>query len=658
MFEPLVLALILFSINTFYHSLAWRILLAGRRSADGVFTAALIFSFGMLFTAAAVAYFPFFDPLFFATFLLVTASFIGYLYAFPNAVRPPLRLAVPVTVAAGLLFVSFVSDTAHALGAIGAATLFFLLVAVYLIIRKQHHLAPERRRIANITLSLAVTAPCLAGIGAAVSLILLHTAPFVAAIIGSFLLVGILLFFSQRISRDVPLPPTFVVTLAISTVLLPPVWLALFPLRVIIARLVAPDAFFSALWGGALAITHLLALALLWLSGHIHRLFFLRQAALEQAAESFRARAATATDQRTLLHAWDEALHSVLPSGAEVRYLVFAPDDTRLAELGRKRVADPDLERSIITEWFLETGEALLFRRAAPSGLLEESCARIGADIVIPLRESGMLFGLVVIRAPKANFAVARAAALMSTAATDHYTRLALLNLVVQKERLLREVQYFAETDKMVSVIAHEVRTPLTAVMFNLDVLAEALRKGEPCDTEYLEISRRELKRLNETIEKMLLFGRDIKLEPREGSFDTFVADLAQTYAGSPVPVRFECTSSLTARLDWDRLRHIVTNLVNNAVQAMGEDRAGEVTVSCAEAGDLIRIVVRDTGPGIPANIRDNIFDPFFTTKREGNGLGLAICRKIVRLMGGVIELTASRPGETIFTVSLPRIIG
>jgi len=655
MIEPAGLALFLFALNTFYHALAWRILFAGRRTADGVFAAALIFSFGTLFAGPAVMYFPFFEPFFFCTLLILQASFLGYLYAFPNAVWPPFRLIALVLLCGAALMLLFTADPNHATQGTAAATLFFMLVSAYLAVRKQRHLSAGIRRTTNAALAVISLPPLLLGSGAAISLAGLNTVPFFAAILVSSASIGLLLLLSQRVSRDIPLSRVFVATIAVITLIVSPLWLQIFPLRVIIARSLPAESFFLHTLAAAVVTMHLLSLAILWAAGHAYRLLFLRQTVIERTVDSFRTRATAASDHRGLLNAFDEAMRQMFPPASEIRYIVFSPDESRLAELGKKRQIDPALEQDIVAEWFIENEESFLFARAAPSGLLEEACARIGADIVIPLRDSGMLFGLIAIRAPKANAALARAAALMTAVAMDHYTRLSLINLVVQKERLLREAQYFAETDKMVSVIAHEVRTPLTAIMFNLEVLAEALRKGNPCDPEYLDIARRELKRINETAEKMLLFGRDIKLEPADGLFETFVAELAQTYAASPIPVRFECSPGLAAHLDWERLRHVVINLVNNAVQAVEEVSKGTVTVSIGEDAGLIRIAVRDTGPGIPAEVRERIFDPFFTTKRDGNGLGLAICRKIVRLMGGTIELTSSRPGETVFTVSVPQ---
>ena len=141
-----------------------------------------------------------------------------------------------------------------------------------------------------------------------------------------------------------------------------------------------------------------------------------------------------------------------------------------------------------------------------------------------------------------------------------------------------------------------------------------------------------------------------------EGTFDTFVADLSQTFAGFPVHITYEFPQGSVYRLDWDRLRQVITNLINNSIQAIEPlGRSGTVKVTVTDRHSSLVITVVDDGPGIPPEIQDRIFDPFFTTRRDGNGLGLVICRKIVRLMGGSFELSSSQPGETIFSISLPK---
>ncbi len=102
-----------------------------------------------------------------------------------------------------------------------------------------------------------------------------------------------------------------------------------------------------------------------------------------------------------------------------------------------------------------------------------------------------------------------------------------------------------------------------------------------------------------------------------------------------------------------DELNQVWTNLIHNAVQAVGGN--GDILIETRLQGTEIDVIVEDNGPGIPPEVMPRIFEPFFTTKAkgEGTGLGLGIVRQIVEKHGGRIDVE-SRPGCTRFTVRLP----
>ncbi len=107
-------------------------------------------------------------------------------------------------------------------------------------------------------------------------------------------------------------------------------------------------------------------------------------------------------------------------------------------------------------------------------------------------------------------------------------------------------------------------------------------------------------------------------------------------------------------RLDGEQFKRVVINLIDNAIEAM--EHRGQIAVETSrdDAHALVRVVVADDGPGIPAGERDKLFLPYYSTKRRGSGLGLAIVRRIVAEHGGNVEVSDNVPRGTRFTIELP----
>ena len=103
-------------------------------------------------------------------------------------------------------------------------------------------------------------------------------------------------------------------------------------------------------------------------------------------------------------------------------------------------------------------------------------------------------------------------------------------------------------------------------------------------------------------------------------------------------------------------LQQVVINLVTNAEHAIRGRQPAIIQMSTQAREGWVRLVVEDSGPGVPRDIRHRIFDPFFTTKGpdEGTGLGLAICQRVVNEVGGKLWLEDSALGGARFVVELP----
>ena len=99
-------------------------------------------------------------------------------------------------------------------------------------------------------------------------------------------------------------------------------------------------------------------------------------------------------------------------------------------------------------------------------------------------------------------------------------------------------------------------------------------------------------------------------------------------------------------------IRATILNLLINAAQAINGH--GRIVVSVREHQGAAAIAVRDTGPGIPVELRTQVLEPFFTTKARGGGLGLPIARRTAELHGGTLTLECPAGGGTVVTLTLP----
>lgn len=222
-----------------------------------------------------------------------------------------------------------------------------------------------------------------------------------------------------------------------------------------------------------------------------------------------------------------------------------------------------------------------------------------------------------------------------------------------------------AARDRQLSVATHELRTPISTILLNLQMLERhaALKGSLDAATvqRMLGVPARQLRRLTRMVDLLLdtaqVENERLVLQPQEVDLCELVHDAATRLdplareAGARISLG-ECVSVVGR---WDRLRleQVVTNLLTNAIKYGG----GQVEVRTSGGAEAL-LVVRDNGMGIAAEDQKRIFEPFerllSASGEEGAGLGLYIVREIVRAHGGRIEVE-SAPGQgATFTVVLP----
>ena len=242
------------------------------------------------------------------------------------------------------------------------------------------------------------------------------------------------------------------------------------------------------------------------------------------------------------------------------------------------------------------------------------------------------------------------------------------LTTVIENSKLyerMREKDRLAALGEMAAGLAHEIRNPLGAIKGAAQCLEPTQLPGE--EGEFLEVIVEEVNRLNGVVSAFLDYSRPLKQNFGPTDMNEVVTRtirLIQNEIPSHLELKMELAEGLNkVAAEAEQLKQVLINLVQNSLQAMGED-PGKITVRTLKperfgdfrAPEMIEVHVSDTGPGIPVEQQPQLFVPFFTTKHKGTGLGLAICQRIVKSHGGTITVH-SRPGEgATFIIRLPAL--
>jgi signal transduction histidine kinase len=234
-------------------------------------------------------------------------------------------------------------------------------------------------------------------------------------------------------------------------------------------------------------------------------------------------------------------------------------------------------------------------------------------------------------------------------------------------ERLKAQMAHhdrLASLGRLVAGIVHEINNPLSCVVGTLDIMKEIVGEGATtagdCRTEELRELVIDCEGAVDRIRQLILslkgIGRDGNKDDLVFDPNRAIRDVVKLFA---VAKRHQCHVELelaplpAVRGSPARLSQVILNLLQNGLDAGGNDPRLAVCAEIAQGG--IRISIVDRGAGIPSEIAPRVFEPFFTSKSvdAGMGLGLSICRELVTEMGGTIDFESSTAGTT-FHVDLP----
>ena len=356
--------------------------------------------------------------------------------------------------------------------------------------------------------------------------------------------------------------------------------------------------------------------------------------------------------------------------------------------LGRRRGQEPiplseaiGLSKSVIRR-AVETGETVATGNAAADPALKEADSVITMDlrtiVCIPLfsprvgpdgtgssarvlgalyvdnQETSAPFGAESLRTSEA---LARHAALAIENAQLFEREQQTIEELRQAQKQLLQSEKLATIGQMAAGIAHELNTPLTYIVGNLELLqAQAVPEVQ---REMLDSIAKGAERIRSLAQRLLAFSRPAREELLPVSANDVVERSLEMchyqMLQSGVNAKKELSPDLPRVLGVaNQLETAIINLVVNAVHAMGQ--GGTLTVRSSLKGEMVEIAVEDTGPGIPEALQSTLFEPFTTTKPEGQGtgLGLSSVLMVAERHNGKIDFT-TRPGAgTVFRLSIP----
>ncbi|QLH08961.1 sensor histidine kinase [Candidatus Nitrosotenuis sp. DW1] len=228
-----------------------------------------------------------------------------------------------------------------------------------------------------------------------------------------------------------------------------------------------------------------------------------------------------------------------------------------------------------------------------------------------------------------------------------------VLRILKEDTERLTKMERMYTIGEMTARLAHDLRNPLGVIKMTSEILVSRSGDVDEKTKERYKMIEMSAQRMNRQIEDMMDFVKTKEPQLRENSVREIITSAAKT---TEVPANIQLTmpeNDVTLRCDQKQLVVLLSNLISNAVQAIGEKNGTIFIRLDSDLHDVI-IEVEDSGPGIKDDIMPKIFDPLFTTKPHGTGLGLVSCKNIVDAHRGKIII---QNNPTKFIIKIPKII-
>ncbi len=232
-----------------------------------------------------------------------------------------------------------------------------------------------------------------------------------------------------------------------------------------------------------------------------------------------------------------------------------------------------------------------------------------------------------------------------------------LEQLVKRQKKQLKEAERLAAIGQTAGMVGHDIRNPLQAIISELYLAKSEIENMSPCEVktclcDSIAFIEEQLNYINKIVSDLQDYARPLKPELNEVNITEIIESSIATI---PIPSNIHLTIQTdkqlpTLKLDSLLLKRIMVNLITNSVQAM--PNGGKLTIKAFIDTNKTVITIEDTGVGIPNEIRHKIFQPLMTTKSKGQGLGLAVAKRLVEAQNGNIVFESERGVGTKFTIT------
>jgi len=233
-----------------------------------------------------------------------------------------------------------------------------------------------------------------------------------------------------------------------------------------------------------------------------------------------------------------------------------------------------------------------------------------------------------------------------------------------QSVKLLAKSERESAWKSMARQVAHEINNPLTPMKLSIQQLRRTKKMNDERFDDYFEKSTamlvEQIDNLSRIAGTFSNFARMPEANFEKVDIASKLFSVVQLFMNNFEHIQIEYNgeeNGVFVYADPEQLVQVFNNLLKNAIQAIPEERDGEIQINLNETGEEVVIEIKDNGIGIDIENQDKLFVPNFTTKSTGMGLGLAIAKNIIELSGGTISFNTVLNESTIFTLKLPKAV-